>query len=154
MKTHTEEIRKKLNALIEKNKDAEKGFIKAAENAKAKSLVVWFTNSAIERKKFNQDLKLEISSFEQDSNINGSLTGDIHRTWMELKTLLATDNDKAMLQEVIKGEKAALKEYNNIFNEVNLPSTTKTMLTSQWTKIKNNVTILSTLDNIEFQEES
>ena len=154
MKTHTEEIRKKLNALIEKNKDAEKGFIKAAENAKAKSLVVWFTNSAIERKKFNQDLKLEISSFEQDSNINGSLTGDIHRTWMELKSLLAADNDKAMLQEAIKGEKAALKEYNNIFNEVNLPSTTKTMLTSQWTKIKNNITILSTLDNIEFQEES
>jgi uncharacterized protein (TIGR02284 family) len=97
METYTEKITRKLNALMEKNRDAEKSFAKAADNAKAKSLSTWFNDRSLERKMFNEDLKTEVSSFGRDFAQSGSFTGDLHRTWMDLKALFSADSDEAMV---------------------------------------------------------
>ncbi|MDO6810949.1 PA2169 family four-helix-bundle protein [Zobellia galactanivorans] len=154
METYTEKIAKNLNALIEKNRDAKKGFTNAAQHAKAKSLSLWFGNRALEREVFNKMLKMEVSSFGQDFDLNGSLTGDIHRTWMDFKSLFTMDNDKAMIAEAIRGERAALEEYNSVLAEISLPTSTEGVLNDQRIKIEHGLAILRTLDDIEFQEES
>lgn len=154
MKTNTEKIASKLKALVEKNRDAEKGFAKAADKTKAKSLATWFNDRSVEKKAFNMDLKAEITSLSQKFDESGSLTSDLHHTWMDIKTLFSADNDQTMLKEAIRGEKAALDEYNDVLAENILPSSTEMLLNSHRSKIEQGLEVLRGLDDIRFQEQS
>lgn len=57
MNTYTQEVGQKLNALLEKTYDAEKGFKKAAENIENNSLKIYFNRKAEERYTFGHELK-------------------------------------------------------------------------------------------------
>jgi uncharacterized protein (TIGR02284 family) len=146
MSTYTEKVGNKLNQLLEKTYDAEKGFKKAAENTENTSLKNYFTSKAEERYSFGKELKEEISSFNQDIDKGGSTTGTIHRAWMDVKSLFSMDSEEAILEEAIRGEKAAIKEYDQVLSETSLPESTKTILTSQKRKIEYG---LSNIKNLE-----
>ncbi|RCS26405.1 PA2169 family four-helix-bundle protein [Polaribacter sp. WD7] len=148
MSTYTEEIGKKLNALLEKTYDAEKGFKKAAENIENYALKQYFRSKSEERYAFGHELKKEIRSFYQDVDKGGSVTGSIHRAWMDLKSLLSFDDEESMLEEAIRGEKAAVEEYENILNDTSLPTSTKALLESQKNKIENGLYNIKSLESI------
>ena len=148
MSTYTEEVGEKLNELLEKTYDAEKGFKNAADNIKNRALKNYFNSKASERNHFGHELKTEIRSFNQDIDKNGSLAGSAHRAWMDIKAMLSLDNEESMLEEAIRGEKTALKEYEDIISETTLPTSTKTILEFQKNKIKNGLYTIKTLEDI------
>lgn len=154
MKMNTEKIAHRLNALVQKNHDAEKGFEKAAEIVTAKSLSDWFRTRAAERKIFREQLKDEVHSFGFPCVQTPSLTGDLHRTWMEIKSAFTEDDDEAMLAEAMRGEKAALDEYNEILSEMSFPPNTETLLKAHRESLEDGLAVLRGLDDIEFQEDS
>jgi len=154
MKMDSEQITVKLNALVQKNSDAEKGFEKAAEISKASSLKEWFMAKALERRMFREELKLELHSLGHPCVKTPSLIGDFHRVWMDVKAAFSLDNDEAMLKEAIRGERAALEEYSDVLAATTLGPTTKAIIRAQRSKIENGLVILQAIDNIEFQEES
>lgn len=154
MENNTDKIIAKLNALVQKNKDAEKGFAKAAEIATAKTLASWFKIRALERKMFMKELEVEVASFGPKKEVSGSLSANLHRTWMVIKATFSEDNDEVMLEEAMRGEKAALTEYNEALGEVSLPPTTEVLLKAHRAKIEHGLAILRTLDDIKFQEDS
>jgi uncharacterized protein (TIGR02284 family) len=147
MSTYTEEVGHKLNQLLEKTYDAEKGFNKAAENTENESLANYFTSKAEERYSFGKQLKEEIKSFNAEINKGGSTTGTVHRAWMDVKALFSMETEESMLEEAIRGEKAAIKEYDDILAETSLPESTKTILTSQKQKIEYGLSNIRTLEN-------
>ena len=53
-----------------------------------------------------------------------------------------------MLEEAIRGEKAAVEEYQEIINDTSLPSSTKAILVSQKNKIENGLQNIKSLENI------
>ena len=122
MSTYTEEVGKKLNGLLEKTYDAEKGFKKAAENTKHSALKSYFESKSKQRYDFGHALKPEIKAFGQKVDKGDSVTGQIHRAWMDVKALFSMDDDEAMLEEAIRGEKAAIEEYDEVLKETSLPS--------------------------------
>ncbi|NJB82789.1 ferritin-like domain-containing protein [Wenyingzhuangia aestuarii] len=136
METYTDTVGTKLNLLLEKNYDAEKGYRNAIENVQNEELKKFFSKKSSERSSFAQDLKTEIASFNQDADQSGSVLGDIHRVWMDLKSTFSSNNDEAVLEEAIRGEKAAIEEYNSVLSETALPKSTKTLLESQKRKIE------------------
>ena len=148
MSTYTEKVGEKLNNLLEKTYDAEKGFKKAAENVENKALKSYFNLKAQERYNFGHELKSEIKSFNQSIDKGGSLTGDAHRAWMDIKALFALDDEESMLEEAIRGEKTAIKEYEEVINDTSLPQTTKSILTSQKTKIENGLNSIKKLEDL------
>ncbi|WP_299669720.1 PA2169 family four-helix-bundle protein [uncultured Polaribacter sp.] len=148
MSTYTEEVGEKLNALLEKTYDAEKGFKKAAENIENKSLKRYFNMKAEERYSFGHDLKKEIRSFNQEVDKGGSLTGTVHRAWMDIKALFSLDNEESMLEEAITGEKAAVEEYEDILKEISLPSSTIELLEAQKKKIELGLHNIKSLEDI------
>lgn len=148
MSTYTEEVGNKLNALLEKTYDAEKGFKKAAENVDNPSLKAYFENKSQERYNFGHELKREIRSFNQDVDKGGSLTGTVHRAWMDLKSLFSSDDEESMLEEAIRGEKAAVNEYEEILKETSLPLSTKSILQSQKNIINEGLTKINALEDI------
>ncbi|MCK8482051.1 ferritin-like domain-containing protein [Psychroserpens algicola] len=148
MSTYTEEVGAKLNDLLEKTYDAEKGFKKAAENIDHAALKSYFNNKAQERYNFGHELKSEIKAYNQDVDKGGSLTGKAHRAWMDVKSLFSSDNEESMLEEAIRGEKAAIDEYQDVLNETSLPSSTKSILVTQKNTIENGLSNIKTLEDL------
>ncbi|WP_452223191.1 ferritin-like domain-containing protein [Lacinutrix chionoecetis] len=148
MGTYTEEVGKKLNELLERTYDAEKGFKKAAENADHAGLKSYFNKKAQERYDFGHELKTEIRSFGQEVDKGGSVKGTLHRAWMDTKALFSADNAESMLEESIRGEKAAIDEYKDVMEDVSLPSSTKSILQNQKSKIETGLNTIKGLEDL------
>ncbi|MDN3492347.1 ferritin-like domain-containing protein [Winogradskyella bathintestinalis] len=149
MATYTKEVGNKLNGLLEKNYDAEKGYHKAAENTDHTGLKSFFNRKAEQRRTFGYDLKSEIKSFGQEVDKGGSLTGSAHRAWMDVKALFSSDDAESMLEEAIRGEKASVDEYNDVINDTSLPSSTKSILMSQKNHIETDLSNIKSLENLK-----
>lgn len=148
MNTYTDEVGEKLNDLLEKTYDAEKGYKKAAENVEHAALKNYFQSKAQERYNFGHDLKKELSSFGQEIDKGGSVAGAAHRAWMDVKALFSSDDEESMLEEAIRGEKSAVDEYQDVLNETSLPSSTKQLLSSQKSQIESGLSRIKTLEDL------
>ncbi|MFD0977554.1 ferritin-like domain-containing protein [Salinimicrobium gaetbulicola] len=129
--SHSNDVTEKLNELLEKNYDAEKGFQNAADDVKNERLKAFFGDKARQRYDFGHELKAEISKFGGTPDKGTSVKGDVHRAWMDLKSALTSDKEEEVLEEAIRGEKAALEEYNEAINEKELPPSTANLLIKQ-----------------------
>ena len=148
MSTYNEEVGKKLNDLLERTYDAEKGFKKAAENVKHQGLKNYFTNKAQQRYDFGHELKSEIKSFGQEVDKGGSLKASAHRAWMDVKSMFSADNEEKMLEESLRGERAALDEYKDVMEDTSLPLSTKNVLNNQKTKIEAGLSTINRLEDL------
>ena len=148
METYSEKVGTKLNDLLEKTYDAEKGFKKAAENVEHSALKGYFSQKAQERYDFGHELKSEIKAFGQDVDKGGSVTGSAHRAWMDVKSLFSSDNEESMLEEAIRGEKASIEEYDEVLSETSLPSSTKTILMNQKSQIQTGLSKIKRLEDL------
>lgn len=148
MSTYTQEVGEKLNDLLEKTYDAEKGFKKAAEHADNPALKSYFEGKAQQRYDFGHALKTEIKSFGQEIDKGDSFTSKAHRAWMDVKALFSSDNEEAMLEEAIRGEKSSLEEYDDVLNDTSLPSSTSTLLRNQKQAIQNGISTIKTLEDL------
>lgn len=131
---YTEKISNKLNELLEKNYDAEKGYLNSAENVESSNLKIFFKNRASERSQFAKELRTEILSYGQIPEDDGSFKGAMHRNWMSLKSLFSTNDEEAILEEALRGEKASLEEYKEILKEDAFAPSTRKMLEQQQQK--------------------
>lgn len=134
---YTEKVSNKLNELLEKNYDAEAGYKQAAEKVENSELKTYFKNRAQDRYNFGHQLKNEIKSFGETPDKGTSFTGDAHRFWMNIKSKFVSNDEEAMLEEAIKGEKAFIDNYEEIINETNLPPSTSAILASQKNSVEN-----------------
>ena len=125
---YTEKMSNKLNELLEKNYDAEKGYKKAAEIVENPQLKSFFKDQAQNRYDFGHELKSEIRNYGETPEKGGSFKGATHRTWMDIKSTFTSNDEEAILEEVVKGEKAAKEEYNEVINDTTLPPTTQSIL--------------------------
>lgn len=136
MNTGHDKLIDQLEEILEKNRDAEKGYKKAAENAENPNLKAFFLDKSRDRGSFNAQLKREMVSNYKDIDDDGSFTGTMHRVWMDVKALFSADNDESMLEEAIRGEKASVEEYEEVLNDVNLPASIAAILRQQKMKVQ------------------
>jgi len=139
---YTEKISNRLNELLEKNYDAEKGYLNSAENVDNKRLKIFFKNRASERSQFAKELRTEILSYGQIPEDAGSFQGTMHRNWMSLKSLFSGNDEEAILEEALRGEKASLEEYKEILNYEDFAPSTQKMLEMQHQKIQSAINSL------------
>jgi uncharacterized protein (TIGR02284 family) len=121
--SYSEEISEKLNELLVKNYDAEKGYLNAMSNVDDKNLKIFFKRRASERSQFAKELRTEILRYGEVPEDSGTFKGTVHRNWMSLKSALSSNNEEKILEEAIKGEEASLEEYDKLMKENNLPPT-------------------------------
>lgn len=138
MENYTVEMSNKLNELLERTYDAEKGFKAAAEKVENPTIKQFFEKRAEQRYNFGHELKREIKAFGQEPDKGGSAKGTLHRNWMNLKSFFSNNDEEAMLEEVIRGEKEAVETYNDIINDKDfvLPPSTESLLMRQRNEIR------------------
>ncbi|EGV42219.1 PA2169 family four-helix-bundle protein [Bizionia argentinensis JUB59] len=124
----TEEISNKLNELLVKNYDAEKGYINAMNNVEQSDLKMFFKRCATERSQFAKELRTEILQYGEIPEDSGSFKGTMHRNWMSLKATFSSNNEDAILEEAIRGEKESLEEYKDFLKDRTLPPSIDALL--------------------------
>ena len=142
------EIVNNLQDLLEKNYDAEKGFTKAMKDAKNQNLKRFLQQQAAQRNRFVTELDQQIRSMNEQPKESGSLTGDLHRTWIDIKSSVAGNTDEAVLEECIRGEKASWNEYEEKLQNKNFPSNIAGILRNQATEIHNTLNRVKTLEDL------
>lgn len=148
MSTYSEKMGEELNLLLTRTYDAEKGFENAADQVKSERLKAFFKQKASERYTIGHELKKEIKTFGQEIDKGGSTLGTLHRAWMDLRSKITSDNEEAILEEVINGEKKAIDDYRSLIENNELPSTTKLLLQTQMAKIEDGLAVIKKLEEV------
>lgn len=133
---YEKEISDKLNELIEKNMNAKDGYEKAVEKVENKAIEGFFKSRAEERARFVKELRAEVWDKGEIPENSGNINGELHRNWMSLKALFTSNDEEAMLEEVIRGEKSSLEEYDEILSEHKMPSSITNILKTQRTAVE------------------
>ena len=130
------ELVKHLNGLLEKNNDAVRGYKEAAAEVKNSSLKTFLERNAGTRRSFVQDLKQEVVSLGGNPEDDTSIAADIHRGWINFKTALSGDDDESVLEECVRGEEAALKEYDGVLKDYDVPQGLRSKMQTQRDQIQ------------------
>ena len=105
-----------LNDLLEKNYDAVAGYKKAKETISSSTLDNFFDKQISTRKALEQDLKEVITTMGGTPKESGSITGTLHRGWIDFKSFIGSNDESAIIEECIRGEKASVKEYEDVLD--------------------------------------
>ena len=126
-----------LNDLLTKAYDAEQGFKQAAERAEGHPrLVTFFNQQSALRLSFGHDIKQAISRHGGEPDKGSSAAAKAHQVWIALKDALTPEDDgEAILEECIRGERAALEEYDEKLKCSDLPADVHALIVDQRTKI-------------------
>jgi len=135
-----------LNELLEKNYDAEKGYRNAAEKVQNARLRDFLLQNADTRQGFAIDLAEEILELGGEPVSETSTLSNLHRGWINLKSSVARDKDEAVLEECIRGEEAALKDYNKALKSSTLDDSSEALLEEHREEI---IDTISELEGLE-----
>jgi uncharacterized protein (TIGR02284 family) len=116
-----------LNDLIENSKDGEYGFRECAEHAKSADLKQTFSTRADDCRKGAEELAAKVSALGGKAEEGGTAMGALHRGWVAARSVLATYDDKAMLEECERGEDVAKARYRKAL-EKPLPEDVRSLL--------------------------
>ena len=104
-----EEILDQLNKLVTSSNDAEEGYKEAADNVDDNELKALFLQQSRQRADFARELGREIQTLGGDADKGTSLTADLHRAWINVKSAFTSNDDKAVVQECHRGDQEALE---------------------------------------------
>ena len=124
-----------LNDLIETCKDGQHGFRTAAEDAKDAELARVFTEFSNQRTTFIGELQDRVRSLGGDAEKSGSVTGSLHRGWIDLKSAMASNEPHAVLAECERGEDAAVRAYRQSLDE-NLDPVSRGIISRQYASVQ------------------
>lgn len=125
-----------LNDLITTNYDAERGYKESAEDVKDARLKSWFREYAQQRYDFGHELKAEISQLGGTPDKGTSLAADAHRMWIDIKSAVSGNNEKAVIDEVIRGENTAVEQYDEVLQHDALTASARTVVQRQRSQIQ------------------
>lgn len=139
-----------LNDLLKITNDRIEGFSKV-ENK------VWDTYSGLKDDyerlvAYSQDMKSELIQLinEHGGKADDTTTtaGAIHRTWIDIKNSFVADKDKSTLQNVVFGEDAAIKAYQNALDSGDLSQESSRKILDQLHHLESSYHKFENLDKI------
>lgn len=114
MSSQTQPIVDTLHKLIELNKDSDRGYKEASENIDDPELKTILYRLSQQRAEFRGDLEdILHKDYKDDANPSESFLSKLHRSWMDFKTTLSSNDNEAVLDECVRGEKHAIDDYED-----------------------------------------
>src|SRR5690606_4457992 len=134
-----------LNNLITICNDSRDGYKVAAKNAKSAELKALFSAYSALRWEFLNLLKHEVRKAGASPEQKGGTLGRLHRTWIDVKTALTSNDDVTVMNACLTGERAALSAYKDVLEKALLPADTRRLVTSQRMKIEESIANIESL---------
>ena len=124
-----------LNNLIETCKDGELGFKTAAEGLTSAATKAKFLEYSRQRGEMARELQSEVRRLGGDPEKAGSISGSMHRGWLDIKSVITGKDDHAIVAEAERGEDVAKSAYESALTEA-LPGTAETVVRAQALKVR------------------
>jgi uncharacterized protein (TIGR02284 family) len=135
-----------LNDLIETSKDGEAGFLSCAEDVKSLELKSLFNERARECAAAAKELQTMVLGLGGDPEDDTSVSGDLHRRWVDFKAMVTGQDEKAVLNECERGEDVAKKRYSEAL-ENELPLNVRELVKHQYANVLRNHDQIKALRN-------
>lgn len=121
-----------LNDLIEINNDRIAGFEKAIADIKDENIDLKeiFQRYAEQSRKNSEELAAKIGDADEVET-GSSVSGTLHRTWIDVKSLFGGSDRASILAEAERGEDAIKKAYQDALNNEDLPADARVTVQSQ-----------------------
>lgn len=100
-----------LNNLIETCRDGQYGFKTASESVERSDLKTVFEEFSQQRANFASVLQELVRSAGGDPETGGSVSGAVHRGWIDINSAVASQSEDAVLNECERGEDYAKDAY-------------------------------------------
>lgn len=110
-----------LNSLIETTLDSVRGYRQAAETVEDGQLRSLFEQRAAKRGQISSELQGEVRSFGGEPKTDQSALGALHNKFVDLKSGLTGHSDKAVVDEVERGEDFIKAKFEKAAKDDDLP---------------------------------
>ena len=107
-----------LNDLIETSKDGQEGFKTCAEDIKHPELKALFAKRSADCAAAAAELQAAVRQLGGDPETSTSVAGDLHRRWVDVKSMFTGKDEEAVLNEAERGEDHALKAYKDALAKI------------------------------------
>jgi uncharacterized protein (TIGR02284 family) len=125
-----------LNDLIQINNDRIRGFEDAIKQTKEADgddadLIAVFSNKVVESQQLKSTLAQEVQVLGETAETGNSISGTLHRNWLQLKANFTGHSERSILEECEFGEDAIKKAYQSAIEEEHLPAYIRDILNDQ-----------------------
>ncbi|UOQ64520.1 PA2169 family four-helix-bundle protein [Hymenobacter volaticus] len=124
-----------LNELLETLKDGEKGYSEALTDVEDQDLKEVFKKYAVQRDGYLTELEDQMHQLNLKADEESSITGTIHRAFINLKAAVTSKSRESILNECERGEDYAVKAYQTAL-KAELPGQLKTIIEKQYQGIQ------------------
>lgn len=125
-----------LNGLIKTTLDSMKGYEDAAKDAENPQFAEMFADFARDRSQVASDLQAQVRSLGGDPETDSSLLAAAHRSFMDLKQAITGKDDKAIIEEVERGEDFIKGKYETALTDGDLSAQVKAAITDAFASVK------------------
>ena len=124
----------KLDDLITTTIDSARGFENSAEEAPGGRFTSFFQEMAGERRAVVAELQAQSRALGGSPTEQGSIAAALHRRWEDLRAALG-GGDKAVIQEVERGEDYLKAEYERAIADTNISEATRAVIQTAYTSV-------------------
>lgn len=128
---------KTLNSLIETTLDSADGYAEAAKDAKSQSLISLFRERSTERKQVASTLQQRVLLLGAEPEKDGTVLASAHRMFVNLRTSLTSNDNKAVVDEVERGEDHIKAKFEDAMKDKDVSPDTKAVITDVYTSVRN-----------------
>ena len=122
-----------LKDLYELLGDSRKGYMEVADKAENTQLSGFLLKVSQERGDMQRELGQAIHMLSPDNEKldDGTLKGDLHRTWMDIRRALTSSEEAALLDECTRGENYLVDRYKTVMDDKETPQEVMPVLRKQ-----------------------
>ena len=128
---------KTLNSLIETTLDSADGYAEAAKDAKSEPLVSLFRARSGERRTAASALQNCVRSLGGKPEDDGTLLASAHRMFVNLRTSLTKADNKAVVDEVERGEDHIKHKFEDAMNDNELSPPAMSAISDVYVSVRN-----------------
>lgn len=125
-----------LNGLIATTIDSVDGYTEAAKDSENPRFTQMFTARAEERRTVATNLQGEVSRLGGNPEDDGTVLAGAHRMFLDLKAAVTDRDDKAIVNEVERGEDHIKAKFEAAMQDGELSAATKSAIGAAWGSVK------------------
>jgi uncharacterized protein (TIGR02284 family) len=125
-----------LNGLIKTTLDSMKGYEDAAKDAESSRFAEMFAEFARDRSQVATTLQAHVRSLGGEPETDSSFLAAAHRSFMDLKQALTGKDDKAIIEEVERGEDFIKAKYEAAMKEAGLSAESSAVIADGYASVK------------------
>jgi len=126
-----------LNSLIETTLDSADGYAEAARDAHSESLIALFHDRSSERRQVASTLQQRVRLLGGEPDDEGTVLASAHRMFVNLRTSLSSDDNKAVVDEVERGEDHIKSKFEDALKDDEVSPNTRSVVADVYASVRN-----------------